>query len=96
MKQLVTAVVLAIAGAALLFQAHQTAAEIPSEADKDFGEFVRAAGGTLSSTPGFPDAFKQMHAERRMLQNSYIGGSGLVLLAAGAFGLIIPARRREV
>jgi hypothetical protein len=94
LKQLVTSIALAVAGAAFLLLAHQTAAAIPSEADKDFIEYVRANGGLTS--PGFPDAFRQMHAERRMLQNSYVGGSGLVLLAAGSFGLVISARRREV
>jgi hypothetical protein len=94
LKQLVTSIVLAVAGAAFLFLAHQAAAAIPSEADKDFDAYVRARGGLTS--PEFPNAFRQLHTERRLLQNSDVGGSGLVLLAAGSFGLVISARRREV
>jgi hypothetical protein len=93
--QRVLAIILAFCGVGLLMFAYQGATQIPELVEKDFGAYVRAAGGTLSSTPNFPDAFKQMHVERRLLQNGYIGGSGLVLLAAGAFGCVLQGKRRE-
>ena len=35
------------------------------------------------NSPGFPEAFMQMHAQRRLLQNFYLGAAGLGLLFVG-------------
>jgi uncharacterized membrane protein len=75
--------VVTFVGIALLVLAWVLAAFIPSEAEKDFDRLVVAAGGRFSSTPNFPDIYKQMSANRRMLQNFYIGAAGLVCLGAG-------------
>ncbi len=78
-------------GIGLLVFAWVSAAFIPAQANKDFDGLVRAAGGQMSHTPGFPDAYKQMSANRRMLQNFYIGAAGLICLGTG-----LASRKRDV
>ena len=70
-------------GIGLLVLAWVSAAFVPSQAQKDFDRLVRARGGYLSHTPNFPDTYKQMSANCRMLQNFYIGAAGLICLGAG-------------
>jgi hypothetical protein len=76
---------LTLVGAALLVFAWASAANIPNAADNDYTEFAVAASvkGAHTSTANFPDAFKQMSAQRRMLQNFYVGAAALICLAAG-------------
>ncbi|MFA5863476.1 MAG: hypothetical protein WC975_02185 [Phycisphaerae bacterium] len=78
---------LAISGAVLLAVAWLSAGRIPKEANEDYWRLVRNAGGHLSSTPGFPDAYKQMCTNSRLLQNFYLGGAGLICLAIGLTGI---------
>jgi hypothetical protein len=75
--------VLTFTGIGLLVLAWISAAFIPSQAQKDFDRLVRAAGGSMSHTPNFPDTYKQMSANRRMLQSFYLGAAGLICLGAG-------------
>ena len=70
-------------GIGLLVLAWVSAAFIPSQANGDFDSFVRGAGGSVSHTVNFPDVYKQMGANRRMLQNFYVGAAGLVCLGVG-------------
>lgn len=70
-------------GIELLAFAWMSAAFIPSQAAKDFDRLVNAAGGSMSHTPSFPDTYRQMSANRRMLQNFYIGAAGLICLGTG-------------
>ena len=72
--------ILVIAGALLLTEAFYSAATIPLKAREDFLEYAKS--NPLNS-PGFPEAFMQMHAHRRLLQNFYLGTAGLVLLFVG-------------
>ena len=86
-RRVISSVVL-LAGIALVSLAYTHAAGIPVASDNDFDEFVRSKGGLLVGGVG-GDAFRQMSANRRLLQNFYLGGAGLILLAAGCFGLVV-------
>jgi hypothetical protein len=91
MRTRTAAAVLMTVGAILLGIAYAQATSIPKDADNDFFELVQAAGGSMTfSAPGFPEAYKQMSANRRLLQNAYIGFGGVALLTAGGFGLVMP------
>jgi hypothetical protein len=80
------------AGAILVVIAFFAAALVPAQAHRDFDALVRSMGGGMSHTPNYPDVYRQMSADRRLLQNAYVGGTGLVLVAAGAFGLVRSGR----
>jgi hypothetical protein len=87
-----------LVGLLLVAAAYSRASTIPSDAVQDFRALVRESGGSRTDAPGFPDAYKLMSAQRRMLQNFYIGGCGLVFLAAGSFGLVnsdLSPQRRD-
>ena len=77
---------LILVGAALLLAAFVLAGGIPLAAHDDFGTLIQAQGGSLSSSATYPDTYRQVAAQSRMLQNAYLGVAGLVLLAAGVFG----------
>jgi hypothetical protein len=79
-------------GALLVVVAFFAAGLIPQQAHRDFDRLVVSMGGGMSHTPTYPDVYRQMSANRRMLQNAYVGGSGLILLTAGAFGLSVQRR----
>jgi hypothetical protein len=70
-------------GIGLLVFAWLTAGFIPDQARHDFDRLVRAAGGSLSHTPTFPDTYIQMSANRRLLQNVYLAAAGLICLGVG-------------
>jgi type IV secretory pathway component VirB8 len=80
--------VFALTGIVLLLIALVTASVIPLRAHDDFGVLVQAQGGGMSHTANYPDVYRQMSAQRRMLQNAYVGGAGLVFLAVGVAGLV--------
>jgi hypothetical protein len=75
--------VLTILGVALVVAASILASGIPKAAHGDFGRLVKATGGRMHHTPGYPDVYRKMCAERRMLQNFYLGAAGLICLSAG-------------
>ncbi len=75
-------------GAVLIIVAILTAPAIPRQAHRDFDALVQYYGG-LSHPPNYPDVYRRMSADRRFLQNAYVGVSGLALLAAGAFGMLL-------
>jgi hypothetical protein len=74
---------LIITGVVLIGVAFISAQGIPKAAHDDFDKLVKSAGGRMSHTAGFPDNYKKMSAQRRMLQNFYVGAAGLICLAAG-------------
>ena len=74
---------LTITGTVLVFWAWWNAGGIPAEAHRDFDRLVQANAGRMSHTPDFPDVYKQMSADRRILQNVYVGTAGLICLAVG-------------
>jgi hypothetical protein len=74
-------------GAVLITVAFAQAALIPHRAHDDFSALLQAHGGGMTHTATYPDTYRLMSANRRMLQNIYLGGSGLVLLAVGCAGL---------
>jgi hypothetical protein len=76
-----------LVGVALILVAFTQAASIPRQAHDDFGALVQAHGGGMTHSATYPDTYRQMSANRRLLQNAYLGGSGLVLLAVGCVGL---------
>jgi hypothetical protein len=79
--------VLAIIGIILIVAALFSAKSIPVEANKDFDRLVRQSGGVMTHGQGFPDTYRQMSANSRMLQNVYVGGAGLICLAVGLAGM---------
>lgn len=95
----IIATLLVVLGAGLSIFAFHAAKQIPSLAEADFNTFavakIKADGGFWSHAPGVPESIKQMDVDRRLLQNGYIGASGLVLLATGTFGWVCPQCRRE-
>jgi hypothetical protein len=76
-----------VAGAVLIAIAFTQAALIPHRAHDDFSALIQAHGGGMTHTATYPDTYRLMSANRRMLQNVYLGASGLVLLAVGCTGL---------
>jgi hypothetical protein len=73
-------------GTMLVVVAFLSASAIPRQAHRDFDALVQSYGG-LAHTANYPDVYRRMSADRRLVQNGYIGVSGLVVLAAGAFGM---------
>lgn len=86
------ALVSLVIGAILIGVAYVQAGAIPFLAHDDFGALVRAQGGSLSSPPEYPSMFRQVAAAARMLQNAYLGVTGVVLVTIGAARLV-GARR---
>jgi hypothetical protein len=78
---------IAVVGLVLIVAAFFAARSIPREANKDFDKLVRESGGVMTHGAGFPDTYRQMSSNRRLLQNFYIGGAGLLCLAAGLVGM---------
>jgi hypothetical protein len=83
-------------GALLVVVAFFAAGLIPQQAHRDFDRLVQSMGGGMSHTPNYPDVYRQMSANRRLLQNAYVGGSGLILLAVGASGVAAQRRPRQL
>lgn len=79
--------VMVLVGILLVVSAFIQASVIPLRAHGDYGALIVALGGSISTTEGYPSVYRQMSANRRMLQNAYLGVGGLVLLSAGCFGL---------
>jgi len=77
-------VVAVIISAGLILSAFFSARDIPSNAMDDFNEYARI---NPMNSPGFPEAYMQMHCERRLLQTFLIGASGLVILFVSLQGL---------
>ena len=73
---------LTLIGAVLIVIAWIVAASIPADAHADFDLLVRRAG-SLTHTVSFPDVYKQMCANSRMLQDFFVGAAGLICLAIG-------------
>jgi len=87
------AVLMLLIGALLLVTAFARAGAIPHQAHDDYGALLRRHGGSMSHSAGYDAVYRQMSAHSRMLQNAYLGVSGLVLLSAGSFGIALrPAR----
>jgi len=86
---------LLLVGAALLIVAFVQVAAIPRLAHEDFGQLIASQGGSMSHSPTYPDTFRQIAAHSRMLQNAYLGLTGLALATVGAIGVTgVGARRR--
>ncbi len=86
------ALIAVIAGAALLAVAFYSAEQIPIKAQADFFEYAK---NSPLNSPGFPEAFMQMHAQRRLLQNFYLGATGLILLFVGVQALCCDRSKRS-
>ena len=90
------ALVLMVVGAVLLITAFVGAGGIPRAAHDDFGALIRSLG-SISHTATYPDTYRLMAAQSRMLQNAYIGLTGVALVTVGAIGAVSAgeSRRRE-
>lgn len=86
-------IILIIVGVILIGIAFLTASSIPHGAYKDLlsnGEAVSHDGGFIGvplDTMERENLFMQTHAHRRLLQNFYLGASGLICLAVGLLAL---------
>jgi hypothetical protein len=51
-------------------------------AHDDFSALVQRAGGSMSHSATYPDTYRALSAQRRMLQNGYLGaGGGSILMS---------------
>lgn len=78
---------LLLVGAVLLIVAFVQAGAIPGLAHRDFGDLIVSQGGSMSHSPTYPDTFRQFAAHSRMLQNAYLGFTGVALVTVGAVGV---------
>jgi hypothetical protein len=84
----IAALALFAIGLILVVVAYTQAGAIPRLAHTDFGHLVQAAGGSMSHSPTYPDTYRAMSAQARMLQNAYLGGGGLILMVLGGVALL--------
>jgi hypothetical protein len=84
----VAALSLFLIGILLVVVAYVQASSIPHLAHEDYGRLIQRLGGSLSSTATYPDTYRAMSAQVRVLQNAYLGGGGLILMALGGVGLL--------
>lgn len=89
------AVLLMLLGAALLITAFVRAGGIPLAAHDDFGTLIRAQGGSMSSSATYPDTYRLIAAQSRMLQNAYLGLTGVALVTVGASGAVAVGGRER-
>ena len=80
--------VLILVGAVLLVSAFVRVPGIPLAAHDDFGALIRAQGGSMSHSGTYPDTYRTIAAQSRMLQNAYLGFTGLALVTVGAIGAV--------
>lgn len=81
-------IVLIIVGVILIAMASEAAENLPVRAFKDFSKNQQLPHdhtfrGVYLNTEGQQKLFIQIHTQRRLLQNFYMGASGLICLAAG-------------
>ena len=90
------AVLALLVGTALLVVAYVQVGAIPHQAHDDFGALIRAQGGSMSHSTTYPDTYRLMAAQTLMLQNAYLGLTGLALVTIGAIGVIgVGARVKQ-
>ena len=91
------AVLVLLAGAVLLIVACVQAGDIPRQAHDDFGALIQAHGGSMSHSATYPDTYRQIAAQSRLLQNAYLGLTGVALVTVGAIGVtaVTVGRRLE-
>ncbi len=75
--------IIIIIGITLLIIAWVSAAVIPIQARNDFTRLVHESGGSLSTPGDYMGIYQQICANRRMLQDFYIGMAGLICLGVG-------------
>ena len=78
--------ILALIGVTLVIFAWASATSIPNAANEEFRNFASGSDDPTTRSASFPELFKQMSAQRRMLQNFYVGTAGLICLAVGLNG----------
>jgi hypothetical protein len=84
----IAALSLFLIGLILVAVAYAQAAAIPLRAHDDFSRLVQRAGGSMSHSGTYPDTYRAMSAQVRMLQNAYLGGGGLILMVMGGVALL--------
>jgi hypothetical protein len=84
----ITALSLFLIGLILVVTAYVQAATIPLRAHDDFSRLVQRVGGSMSHSATYPDTYRAMNAQVRMLQNAYLGGGGLILMILGGVALL--------
>lgn len=86
--------ILMLVGAVLLISAFVRVPGIPLAAHDDFGVLVRSLGGSMSHSGTYPDTYRTFAAQSRMLQNAYLGFTGVALVTVGAFGAVAVGERK--
>jgi hypothetical protein len=81
-------VTLLIAGFTLLAIAWSQLRNIPRDARQDRRTYSNQSSDMTGEPMSSAELFIQTAAHCRILQNLYVGSSGLILVAAGAFGLV--------
>ena len=89
------AVLVLLVAAVLVLVAVARAGAIPRRAHDDYGELIRAQGGSVSHSATYPDTYRHMAAQSRMLQNAYLGLTGVALVTVGAVGVVGAAARER-
>jgi len=84
------ALLLMLVGAVLLVTALVRAGAIPLSAHDDFGALTRAQGGSMSRSATDPDTYRLIAAQSRMLQNAYLGLTGVALVTVGGRARRMP------
>lgn len=84
--------ILAGTGILLIAISFINASFIPEQAEQDLRERVQQEVKQTGRSAILLEEsifYRQIRAHSRMLQNSYLGATGIVLLAAGAFGMVL-------
>jgi hypothetical protein len=89
------ALIFMLVGAVLLVTAFVRAGAIPLSAHDDFGALIRAQGGSMSHSATYPDTYRLIAAQSRMLQNAYLGLAGVALVTVGAVGVVAVGGGRQ-
>jgi hypothetical protein len=90
-----SALLLMLVGVVLVAAAFVRAGDIPLAAHDDFGVLIRAQGGSMSHSSTYPDTYRTIAAQSRMLQNAYLGLTGVALVTVGAIGAVGAPRGRS-
>jgi hypothetical protein len=87
-RRVTGATLVTVFGTLLVVVALVQATWIPRLAHDDFDALVRAHGGSMTHSATYPDTFRLMSAQRRMLQNAYVGAAGLLLVGLGGAAMV--------
>jgi len=56
---------------------------------------IGARGGSMSHSATYPDTYRLIAAQSRMLQNAYLGLTGVASVTVGAIGVVAVGGGRQ-